>query len=255
MGIQQQKQSAIMVIGDSCTDVYEFGTCERISPEAPVPVFKKSHSESRSGMAKNVYENLKGLGCDVNIVTNDEDIIKTRIIDEVSGYQLLRIDNDPKIRPLKPDLLSTGFLAPFSAVVISDYDKGFIDYNIKEIVDKCNSSGVPVFVDSKKKDLRCFEGCILKLNNYEYNNVEFFPKNYEFIVTLGKEGAMWNNTLFPSVSTDVFDVCGAGDTFLAAFVYKYLITKDFSSSISFANGHAAESVKVRGTYVIQGEDE
>ena len=57
--IQQQKQFKILLLGDNCTDVYQYGTVDRISPEAPVPVFKFSHEENRPGMAGNVFENLK----------------------------------------------------------------------------------------------------------------------------------------------------------------------------------------------------
>ena len=44
---QQQKQYRILLIGESCQDVYVFGEVNRISPEAPVPVLKKIKKESK----------------------------------------------------------------------------------------------------------------------------------------------------------------------------------------------------------------
>ena len=254
MGTQQQKQLSVIVIGDSCTDIYEFGSCHRLSPEAPVPIFKRRTVDSRPGMSLNVTENLRALGVNVHLITNEEKILKTRLIDEISGYQLVRIDDEPDIKPFKGGNLSSGLLSSFSAIVISDYDKGFIRHSsISEIVEKCNQISIPVFVDSKKSDLSCFPGCIIKLNNTEHKNVKKFPEKYDLVVTLGKGGAMWNNNLFPAVETEVFDVCGAGDTFLAAFVYMHILTKDYDKSITFANKHASDAVRARGTYVIPEE--
>ena len=59
----------ILVIGDSCKDTYEYGTCERMCPEAPVPVFQPTKSKSNMGMAGNVAANVHSLGydCDIDI--------------------------------------------------------------------------------------------------------------------------------------------------------------------------------------------
>ena len=58
MNTQQPKKYKILLIGDNCVDVYQYGTVDRISPEAPVPVFKFSHEERKPGMAGNVANNL-----------------------------------------------------------------------------------------------------------------------------------------------------------------------------------------------------
>ena len=71
----------VLVIGDSCKDVFIYGDIERMSPEAPVPVFKPTHEESNGGMARNVYNNLKALGVNATLITNKEEIIKTRYVD------------------------------------------------------------------------------------------------------------------------------------------------------------------------------
>ena len=48
----------VLVIGDSCTDKFVYGECNRICPEAPVPVFNPIEQKSNGGMAKNVFNNL-----------------------------------------------------------------------------------------------------------------------------------------------------------------------------------------------------
>ena len=49
--MEQQKPFKILLIGDLCQDVYQFGTVDRISPEAPVPVFIRDHEQTNPGMA------------------------------------------------------------------------------------------------------------------------------------------------------------------------------------------------------------
>ena len=49
----------ILVIGDSCIDKFIYGSCERICPEAPVPVFNPLSSTENIGMAGNVKNNLE----------------------------------------------------------------------------------------------------------------------------------------------------------------------------------------------------
>ena len=56
MDDQQQKLSKILVIGDSCLDKYHYGSCERMSPEAPVPILKITRTETRPGMVLNVQQ-------------------------------------------------------------------------------------------------------------------------------------------------------------------------------------------------------
>ena len=60
----------VLVIGDSCEDVFIYGDIERISPEAPIPVFKPTHEESNGGMAKNVANNVEALDMTIYTITN-----------------------------------------------------------------------------------------------------------------------------------------------------------------------------------------
>ena len=60
----------VLVIGDSCKDVYVYGKCERLCPDAPVPVFMPLRKEENQGMAGNVRRNLQSLGieCDLSLI-------------------------------------------------------------------------------------------------------------------------------------------------------------------------------------------
>jgi len=62
--------------GDSCDDLYWFGTVDRISPEAPVPVFCPQREEQRAGMAGNVRLNLERLRAEARIYVG-ADMTKT----------------------------------------------------------------------------------------------------------------------------------------------------------------------------------
>ena len=78
MDYPRPKQSKILVIGETCIDRYVEGHCERISPEAPVPILSMSNTFLRQGMATNVATNVNTLGQDSVLITNSNKIIKTR---------------------------------------------------------------------------------------------------------------------------------------------------------------------------------
>ena len=102
MGIQQLKQFKILLIGDVCTDVYHFGLCERMSPEAPVPIFIKKYTKTKLGMAGNVYQNVIALGTPATLKTNQEVIEKKRFVDEQTNHMFLRVDTgDSNVKRIK----------------------------------------------------------------------------------------------------------------------------------------------------------
>ena len=74
------------------------------------------------------------------------------------------------------------------------------------------------------------------------------------IVTLGSGGALWNGMIYKPQPVKVFDVCGAGDTFLAALVYKFLKTRSMQNAINYANKAAAISVTHPGAYRLSKKD-
>jgi len=240
----------VLVIGDSCIDRYRYGTCERISPEAPVPILNFCNFEDKKGMAANVAENLISLNLNVNLFTNKEQIIKERFIESKSMQQLLRVDYENL--PIEEAKIENINLDDYSAIVISDYNKGFLQKNSIQDIIKINNNKKPIFVDSKKKDLSFYENCIIKINKLENSLVHKWPNNYNKIVTIGSNGAIYNNKIFKSKKVEVFDVCGAGDSFLSGLVYGYLKNEgNIEKSIEIANLVASISTKHYGNYSVK----
>ena len=252
----------VLVIGDGCSDVFRYGTCDRISPEAPVPVMKPTRTTGNGGMAINVFENLKALGVDCDLITNDIRPVKTRYVDEVSNQMLLRVDENDVIKQIEAKVIDKTRLTNYDAVVISDYDKGFL--TPVDILHICNTHPV-VFMDSKKKfGLWAFGAKFIKINQKEFNeNLQFFVENDEIrrtrasnlIVTEGKNGAYLNlGEKFPIEDEhEVRDLSGAGDTFLAGLVADYVKNADIRKAIRFANRCAAWVVSQKGVVVIDSE--
>lgn len=260
----------ILVIGETCRDVFIHGTCARLCPEAPVPVLVSSNQLENVGMAGNVVENLKSLNpkVEVEILTQTNTITKRRYVDEASGYILLRVDENDEIPiPLPFRNFTRVFSADLDAVVISDYNKGFLSPQVlRGILEECNKHGVPTFVDTKKilgewSKLAQF----VKINCKEYNENERvlkLPPEYycaNVILTLGIDGSQWrarNQTIKSSTVEPVAvrDVSGAGDTFLAAFALKWLENQSVMRAMDYANKAARVAVSKRGVVAVR-EDE
>lgn len=243
----------VLVIGDSCGDVFRYGKCDRLSPEAPVPIFKPIRIMENGGMAINVNENLKALGIESDIITNDIRPVKTRYVDEVSNQMLLRVDEKDEIRPIE-DLNKIDF-SQYMAVVICDYNKGYLDEDdIKFITDRHSL----VFMDTKKKIGEWAQGVeVIKINEKEFNgNGEWLTKSYDgqLVVTLGKNGAkLWFTEIPIETEHEVRDLSGAGDTFLAGLVADYIKNNDIRKAILFANRCAAWVVSQKGVAVVNPE--
>ena len=238
----------VLLLGDSCEDEYIYGNCDRLSPEAPVPVMKLGRVETKSGMAGNVCLNLQAFNLNITFLTNTEKITKTRFIDEGSNYQILRVDSEQRTKPMLVPV-STG---NFDAVVISDYDKGYL--TSEKIFDIVESSSCPVFIDSKKSILPNRSNCFVKINDKEFGNLDQRYPIDNLIVTKGSQGCIYNNTLYPAEKVKVFDVVGAGDTFLSALVFGYLRYQDIDKAIVLGNRAAAIAVQHTGTYVLSQTD-
>ena len=226
-----------------------------MSPEAPVPIFKVLKTEKKGGMALNVKLNLEGLGAEVTLLTNEKEIIKSRHIDSKSRQHILRVDwgEEEKADPLSIESINSIDFGLYDGIIISDYDKGLLSVQaIEHILSKTNQK--PVFVDSKKRDLSCYENCILKINKKENDCATNFPSNFELIVTLGEDGVLYRGENFTTKKVEIFDVCGAGDTFLSALACAYLTTNNMERSIEFANHCSGIVVQKFGTYAIKRED-
>jgi D-beta-D-heptose 7-phosphate kinase/D-beta-D-heptose 1-phosphate adenosyltransferase len=225
----------ILVIGDSCTDIFRYGEVNRLAPEAPVPVIKPDREISNPGMAGNVVANLKALGADVDFVTNQTEIRKVRYVCSKYNHMLLRVDENDTCEAFNPSSL---LLNKYDAVVISDYCKGFLsEEDIKMISQLYQST---IFLDTKKilGDWAHYVNFI-KINSIEYNKSKEQIDNGlilqdKTIITRGKYGCNYQNKNYPTQEVPVKDVSGAGDTFLAGLVFEYVRTRNIEQAIQFA---------------------
>lgn len=274
------KQPKILVIGDSCNDIFIYGECNRLCPDAPVPVFNPISERTTLGMAGNVYENLKGLGAIVHFITQKEEINKIRYVHERTNQMFIRVDTGEKqIKKLQSERLKLINWDEYDAVVISDYDKGFLSI---DMINNISKKHPLTFIDTKK---------ILGnwINNYSYikiNEVEF-SKSYSIgtdiegnpfngqdvwipktIITKGSKGAEHNKQNFPVQPVEIKDTTGAGDTFLASLVYYYCLYKNepnkceitdvsyeplINEAIRFANCMSTMAVQEKGTSIAKKE--
>lgn len=246
----------LLVIGESCTDLFEYGTCTRLNPEAPTPVFVSSETNRNAGMAANVYSNIVSLAgyseFEIEFIQSSPDqIVKHRYVDKASNYILLRADKDgpvDRIDLTNPVLLQK--IQDADIVVVSDYDKGFLEESdLVTIASFAKKS----FIDTKKP-IRSWTSLFsfIKINKREFDN----PANDtqvlsihsdKIIVTLGENGAkIGSEYIKPKTKVEVKDVSGAGDTFLAALVVEYAKSGSIMQAIEYANMCAAVAVSNKG---------
>lgn len=195
------KNSRILVCGDFILDQYVEGIVERISPEAPVPVLKKTRSTIKLGGAANVAANCAKLGVKTvllavapppskdfllkellenanlsmdNIVFDAQisPVIKTRFM--ADGHHILRVDEEeiPKFSPQLIAILVRKFeqlIQQTDVIVFSDYAKGFFDPSILfHFLDLANRYNKKVLVDPKGIHYAKYRGCFcIKPNKKE----------------------------------------------------------------------------------------
>ena len=142
----------ILVIGDSCTDIFTYGDVYRLAPEGPVPIFNPNYSISNGGMALNVQRNIDAIGSKACLISQYEKIDKTRYVDQRTNILLLRIDTNDKATRISRDLISkikdNYYLdVHYDAIIISDYCKGFLT---EEDIDEIAKNNSNTFLDTKK---------------------------------------------------------------------------------------------------------
>lgn len=184
----------VLIIGDVMVDAYIWGTVERISPEAPVPVVRANKRDYRLGGAANVALNVQALGAEpilcalIGNDTSGEQVIerleannisdkgivksssrpttvKTRVL---SGHQhVVRVDEESDKLADKEEeklLLSTieELLPHCNVVIFEDYDKGVISEGlIKKTVELANKHSIATVVDPKKRNFLKYHGATL----------------------------------------------------------------------------------------------
>ena len=296
------KNKKTLVIGDVMLDHYMYCNCDRISPEAPVPVASLYNEESILGGAANVANNLVKLGIDVilcGIIGKDiyglelcnelkknkiEDLlfqcdnrkttIKSRVVS--SGQHLLRIDREDKclINEIEEDIIVEKIKVKISecnCVIVSDYNKGLLtDSLLSKIFSLTKQNKLPVFVDPKSPPFIKYSGAdIIKPNRKEaqietgvdlVDNIsikdacsKLFEKTgiKKIVITLSEDGvAVFENnnlTIIPTKAKEIFDVTGAGDTFIAALSYSIMQNKNLVEACEFANYAAACVISKMGS--------
>jgi len=189
----------ILVIGDLIIDHFIWGSVNRISPEAPVPVVNVTRENLLLGGAANVLNNIYALGgqgemCGVigldsmgnhllellqTLGSPTEGIIKsadrpttkkTRVI--AQHQQVVRFDRE-KSGPLPPEVLAEVFayldknLTSFQAVIVSDYHKGMISAELMALLMQklLSRKDIPVIVDPKPHHLERFIGATILTPN------------------------------------------------------------------------------------------
>lgn len=273
---------SVLVVGDAILDEYIYGVTTRISPEAPVPVVVEQRRELRPGGAANVAKNIQSLGGDVTLltvaghgftaITGDFNIAsvlidrphtrKTRIVS--AGQQLVRLDAEDR-SAISSD--TVGQLAeayyhllrkPVDIVVISDYCMGMITPSLATVlVHSARVRGIPVIVDTKKRDIGCFRDCSVVTPNIkelaEMGGVrEIWRLGAHAIVTKSELGVDYlpyegRHESVAAIHQEVVDVTGAGDTFVAGLSIYGPSNGDWLEAIKYANRAAGVVVRKHGT--------
>jgi rfaE bifunctional protein kinase chain/domain len=201
MNFTINKNARILIIGDIMLDHYIYGNCNRISPEAPVPVVEITRESYTLGGAGNVLENLNALDCHAGIIavvghddhaaiiadkliecgSNSGGLIKdpsrcttvkTRVLS--SNHQMIRLDREvtgpvsEKVINECSELINE-HIDHCNVVLLSDYNKGLLTADlIGEVVALCNAAGIKTIVDPKGLDFSKYQGVsIIKPNKKE----------------------------------------------------------------------------------------
>lgn len=203
------KKKSILVVGDVMLDNYCVGDIKRISPEAPVPVFRKKGERSVLGGAANVAANLiaanqkvtmmsiignddtgnkllgffktKGINTELIQVLNRNTIIKTRFI-AGNNQQVLRLDVE-NITPISynESILMLKKLEKeidcYHLILLSDYLKGLLTYDLTQgIIRLAKEYGIPVVIDVKDPHIEKYHGAyLLKPNLKEIRDLTGMP--------------------------------------------------------------------------------
>lgn len=240
----------ILVIGESCRDIFLYCDATRLAPDLPVPILRTIHTDENPGMAANVFRNIRSKQENCELITNPgwENITKTRFMHEKTNHMFLRVDSGEYVDKINFDAIDD---LSAELVVIADYNKGFLSESDIEQICANNSN---VFLDTKKILGDWAAGAnYIKINDFEYKNSENLISKelrQKIIHTVGQFGCNFQGINYPVAKHEIRDTSGAGDSFMAALVVDYLITGDIISSLKSANLAASEIVKYRGVGVI-----
>jgi D-beta-D-heptose 7-phosphate kinase/D-beta-D-heptose 1-phosphate adenosyltransferase len=199
----------LLCVGDAMLDRFVYGTVDRISPEAPVPVLRIQRETAMLGGAGNVVRNLVALGaeaCFISVIGRDaagreltglvaeeagveshlltipgrETTIKVRYV--AGAQQLLRADQenvDAIDAGVEEDLISRAVadMEQSSALVLSDYGKGLLSRGgLAQLIGAARKKGRPVIVDPKGSDYGRYTGAtVITPNRRELSEASGMP--------------------------------------------------------------------------------
>jgi bifunctional ADP-heptose synthase (sugar kinase/adenylyltransferase) len=235
----------ILVIGDACQDVYTYCNIKQLAPDKPVPVLVPINEIRSLGMAGNVFENLRILNSNTDILCNKdwEKVTKNRFVDLETNHMFVRLDSDYQV----PRINLNEINYDYDCIVISDYNRGFLSED--DISQICSNHPL-TFLDTKKiLGEWASTATYLKINEHEYlrSKDKISDAMWDKIIeTRGSKGSLFRGQNYETEPQEVIDVSGAGDAFLAALVHRYLETQSIPSAIIFANSKASEVVRKRG---------
>ncbi len=243
------RKKRILIIGESCRDLFVYCDTKRLAPDIPVPVLHVVKRTQNPGMAKNVERNVKALheSCDIVTNSNWRNITKTRFMHEKTPQAFFRVDFERSIK--RADVKKIP-LKKYDIIGISDYNKGFLT---KDDIRYLCEHHPSVFVDTKKPVGRFLNAAkFIKINTFEYEQSLPIPRDIErkIICTRGGDGVTFRGTTYPVKLVEVKDVAGAGDSFFAALLVRFAETDNIEESITFANICASRVVKKKGVSVI-----
>lgn len=267
----------ILLVGEDGVDQFIYGSASRLSPECPVVVHQPKHTVTNPGMAANVLANLASLAPDwtIDFYHQARPIHKIRHVDETSGYHLLRTDigdegDEGDVAGKLADLIKSQFDAGvrYDAVVISDYQKNFLTPDcISFLAAWAKNAGIPTFLDTKLAlGQWSHDVTYVKINAKEYASqfargvVAPWAECENLIVTNGKDGSKLYNRdghathCIPAEEVNVFDLAGAGDSYLAGLVVGLLEENDITKAMIFASKVAGVAVSKRGVVAVKREE-
>lgn len=222
--LEKFTEVSVLVVGDVMLDRYWWGSVERISPEAPVPVVKVNETSLVAGGAANVAANIAGLGARVHLVSavgeDAADLKLPEILENagISAEHLIGVPGRPttlKTRVVahsqhvvRIDLETTenlsdsdeekvfrkieNLLPEISVVVISDYAKGFLSATFLErLITSANGNDIIVLVDPKGKDYGKYKNAsIITPNRKEAAEAAVLDERSAGVVSLAGEKLM-----------------------------------------------------------------
>jgi len=197
------KKIKVLIVGDAMIDSYMWGTVNRQSPEAPIPIVDIEKYEKRLGGAANVASHIKALGATpilCSVIGNEDKgffdlmkrenlstkgilqeerktTVKTRIISE--NKHQLRVDEEDTLPIInESDFIkhSTDLMSNVHVVIFQDYNKGVLTKHvINSLVEFATKKQIPTLVDPKKE------------NYWQYKGVSLFKPNTKELIESNSE--------------------------------------------------------------------